>query len=80
MPVMAGDLVRRQIKFRSVPAEFDAASDVDDDRRRARQIKFRSLAERAIEPKKHKDRQVNYDALGNSPDQPLISYATDQFY
>lgn len=69
-------LVRRQIKFRSVPQEFNS---VDHDERR-RQIKFRSLAARAVEAKKHKERrQLQFDALTNSADddQPLISYGTD---
>lgn len=79
-------LVRRQIKFRSLPEEFNSESAIpddpptpyDDSRRRPRQIKFRSLAERAVEPKKHKDRrQVKFDALSNSVDQPLMTYGTD---
>lgn len=79
-------LVRRQIKFRSLPEEFSSESAIpddpptpyDDSRRRPRQIKFRSLAERADEPKKHEDRrQVKFDALSNSDDQPLMTYGTD---
>ena len=78
-------LVPRQIKFRSLPVNFDEESAIlddpptqyDADRRRPRQIKFRSLAERAVEPKKHEKRQLNIDALSNSDDQPVMTYSTD---
>lgn len=84
--IAPGGLVRRQIKFRSLPEEFNSESAIpddpptlyDDDRRRPRQIKFRSLAKRAVERKKHEDRrQVTFDALSNSVDQPLMTYGTD---
>jgi len=73
---------RRQIKFRSLPAEFDVESAIpgvgDGSRRPPRQIKFRSLADRAIEAKKHDDeeerRQVKFDAFSDTGNQRLVNY------
>jgi len=81
-----GALVRRQIKFHSLPLKLDAESAIpgdpptkyDGEQRERRQIKFRSLVERAIEPKKHDERrQVKFNALSNPADQSLMTYATD---
>ena len=70
----AAALATRQIKFRSLPIAGE-----DDGHQERRQIKFRSLMERAIQPKKEERRQVKFNALqGNSPDQPLMTYA--EFY
>jgi len=82
-----GGLVRRHVEMRSLAGEMNSESAIpddpstpyDDDRRRPRQIKFRSLPERAVERKKHEDRrQVKFDALSHSvDDEPLMTFGTD---
>jgi len=82
-----GGPVRRQIKFGALPVKVDVESAIPGDpqtkysggRRDQRQIKFRSVFERAVEPKKHAEdrRQVKFSALSNPPDRPLMTYETD---
>jgi len=68
-----GGMARRQIKFRSLPEEFNPESDISDKRRQERQIKFRSLSERDVKPKKHEERrrQIKFDLLNDYATDPL---------
>ena len=81
-----GGLERRQIKFHSLPDTLAAESAIPGDpptqydgaRRQQRQIKFRSLAERAVEAKKHAEsQQVKIDAVNNVDHEPLMTFPAD---